>query len=113
MLWTLAPCAVPSTSHPIGGQLVIGDHGTEVTFAPTNRGIREAHDAPMKLFDVAKAVATPRRPVSLLVDGGRVWCPNRGDIAVEECAACSRFVAYDGRELACRDVRPWWFSETV
>lgn len=69
------------------------------------------HDTPMKLFDVTKLAATFRRPVPLLVDNGRVWCPNHGDIGVEECAGCPRLVAYDGHEVSCRDDRPWWSSE--
>ena len=68
----------------------------------------------MKLFgDLGGLFGTRRRAIALLVDNGRVWCPNRGDIEIDECAGCPRFVAYDGTELTCRDERPWWASETV
>jgi len=64
----------------------------------------------MKVFsDLGKLVTGRRRPVALLVDDGRVWCPARGDIGVEECVGCPRMLAFDGHELTCRDDRAWWF----
>jgi hypothetical protein len=53
------------------------------------------------------------RTAPLVVGEGRVWCPNRGDISIDRCVGCPRFVAYDGRQLTCRDDRPWWWSESA
>jgi hypothetical protein len=61
----------------------------------------------VKLFELLARPPLGRRTVPLLVESGRVWCPQRGDIEVGQCRGCPSFVAYDGRELRCRTERRW------
>lgn len=65
----------------------------------------------MRLLELLTRPPLGRGTVPLLVENGRVWCPRRGDIGVDQCRGCPRFVGYDGRELRCRTERRWSVRE--
>jgi hypothetical protein len=54
-----------------------------------------------------------RRDVVLVADRGVVRCPARGDMAVDVCMACPRFVAYNGQRLVCHADRPAWLTDII
>lgn len=53
----------------------------------------------------------PGRRSTRYVSDGRVWCPNRGDIDVDTCLRCPRFVGrptMDGLDaIACCRAAMW------
>jgi len=38
------------------------------------------------------------KSIELIATGGRVWCPQRGDLDVESCLTCSRLVGSAERD---------------
>lgn len=64
----------------------------------------------MRAFDPGAWAAGPRRQHKQLIEGGRVYCPRRGDIDLEICLTCrdlETIVAdQDPAFVCCRPTAP-------